>query len=120
MTQRVPFIVTELGPDVDPFMLHIHAAVAEKERSRIAQRTREALAAAKARGQQLGDPEIGERNRAAADARAEALRAVVAPLAGRTLREIAAALNGRGIKTVHGGQWQPPQVMRLLDRLGLR
>ena len=50
MVQRVPFIVTELGPDVDPFMLHIHAAVAEKERNRIAQRTKEALAAAKARG----------------------------------------------------------------------
>ena len=30
MVQRVPFIVTELGPDVDPFMLHIHAAVAER------------------------------------------------------------------------------------------
>ena len=59
MVQRVPFIVTELGPDVDPFMLHIHAAVAEKERNRIAQRTKEALAAAKARGQQLGNPDIG-------------------------------------------------------------
>jgi DNA invertase Pin-like site-specific DNA recombinase len=46
MVQRVPFIVTELGPDVDPFMLHIQAAVAEKERNRIAQRTKEALAAA--------------------------------------------------------------------------
>jgi DNA invertase Pin-like site-specific DNA recombinase len=59
MTQKVPFIVTELGPDVDPFMLHIHAAVAEKERSRIAQRTREALAAAKARGQQLRGTDQG-------------------------------------------------------------
>jgi DNA invertase Pin-like site-specific DNA recombinase len=119
MTQRVPFIVTELGPDVDPFMLHIHAAVAEKERNRIAQRTREALAAAKARGQQLGDPEIGKRNRAAADRHAESLRAVVTPLAGRTLAAIAAALNERGVRTVRGGQWQSPQVMRLLDRLGL-
>jgi DNA invertase Pin-like site-specific DNA recombinase len=47
MTQRVAFIVTELGPDVDPFMLHIHAAVVEQERNRIAQRTREVLAAAR-------------------------------------------------------------------------
>jgi DNA invertase Pin-like site-specific DNA recombinase len=68
MTHRVPFIVTELGPDVDPFMLHIHAAVAEKERSLIARRTREALAAAKARGVQLGDPGIGERARVEANA----------------------------------------------------
>jgi DNA invertase Pin-like site-specific DNA recombinase len=36
----VPYIVTKLAPDVDPFRLHIHAAVAEKERNRIAQRTR--------------------------------------------------------------------------------
>lgn len=58
-----PFIVTERGPGVGPFMLHIYAAVAEKQRSHIAERTRAALAAAKARGQQLGDPAIGRRNR---------------------------------------------------------
>ena len=57
MTQKVPFIVTELRPDADPFMLHIHAAVAEKARNRIAQRTREALAT---RGQQVGNPEQGD------------------------------------------------------------
>jgi DNA invertase Pin-like site-specific DNA recombinase len=56
MVQRVPFIATDLGPDVDPFMLHIHAAVAEKERGRIAQRTKEALAAAKARGPTARQP----------------------------------------------------------------
>ena len=31
MAQRVPFIVAELGPDVDRFMLHVYAALAEKE-----------------------------------------------------------------------------------------
>ena len=45
MAHRVPFIVAELGADVDPFMLHIHAAVAEKERALIASRTRAALGA---------------------------------------------------------------------------
>jgi DNA invertase Pin-like site-specific DNA recombinase len=42
MAQRVPFIVAELGPDVDPFMLHIYAALAEKERRLISERTRAA------------------------------------------------------------------------------
>lgn len=50
MAHRVQFIVAELGPDVDPFILHLYAALAEKERSMIATRTRDALAAAKARG----------------------------------------------------------------------
>ena len=55
MAQRVPFIVAELGPDVDPFMLHVYAALAEKERAMISARTRDALAAAKARGVRLGN-----------------------------------------------------------------
>src|SRR5262245_49101324 len=54
MSNRVPFIVAELGPEVDPFMLHIYAAVAQKERSLIAARTSEALQAAKRRGVKLG------------------------------------------------------------------
>ena len=45
MAQRVPFMVAELGRDVDPFMLHLYAALAEKERRLIAERTRAALAA---------------------------------------------------------------------------
>src|SRR5215217_6974671 len=48
MAKRVPFIRAELGADVDPFMLHIYAALAQKERSVIAARTKAALAAAKA------------------------------------------------------------------------
>jgi DNA invertase Pin-like site-specific DNA recombinase len=103
-------------------MLHIHAAVAEKERNLIARRTREALAAAKARGVQLGDPAIGERKRAEADAYAETLREAVTPLAraGLTTRAIAQALNDRGLKPPRGGAWQSPQIMRLLARLDLR
>ena len=45
LAQRVPFIVTELGADTDPFMLHIYAALAEKERRVIGERTRAGLAA---------------------------------------------------------------------------
>src|SRR6187431_742278 len=61
MAQRVPFIVAELGWDADPFMLHLYAALAEKERRLIAERTRAALAVKKASGAKLGNPvNIGE------------------------------------------------------------
>ena len=56
MAQRVPFIVAELGRDADPFMLHLYAALAEKERRLISERTKAALAAKKAAGASLGNP----------------------------------------------------------------
>src|SRR4051812_13863606 len=56
MAQRVPFIVAELGRDADPFMLHLYAALAEKERRLISERTKAALAAKKAQGASLGNP----------------------------------------------------------------
>jgi DNA invertase Pin-like site-specific DNA recombinase len=49
MVHRVPFVVTELGADVDPFVLHLFAALAQKERALISQRTKEGVAAAKRR-----------------------------------------------------------------------
>ena len=58
MAHKVPFVVAELGPDVDPFVLHLFAALAEKERALISTRTRQALAAAKARGVILGNPTL--------------------------------------------------------------
>ena len=56
MAQRVPFIVAELGCDADPFMLHLYAALAEKERRLISERTKAALAAKKVAGAALGNP----------------------------------------------------------------
>jgi DNA invertase Pin-like site-specific DNA recombinase len=55
MAHRAPFIVAELGADADPFMLHIYAALAEKERTLIADRMRAALAQKKAQGAKLGN-----------------------------------------------------------------
>src|SRR5215468_7129690 len=55
MAQRVPFVVAELGADADPCMLHLYAALAEKERKLISERTRLALAAKKAQGAKLGN-----------------------------------------------------------------
>src|SRR5258705_9386439 len=54
-TKRTPFIVAELGTDADPFMHHLYAALAEKERRLISERTRNALAAKKAQGIKLGN-----------------------------------------------------------------
>jgi DNA invertase Pin-like site-specific DNA recombinase len=119
MAQRVPFIVTELGADADPFMLHIYAALAEKERRLISTRTKAALQAAKARGVKLGNPATAAQNKRAADAHAETLRSIVEPLGGQTMRAIAGHLNARGIKTSRGGQWQATTIMRLMQRLGL-
>jgi DNA invertase Pin-like site-specific DNA recombinase len=122
MAQKVPFIVAELGPDVDPFMLHIYAALAEKERRMISERTKAALKAAKARGVKLGSPVAAARNRSSALAQAETLRLVVEPLAreGQSLRSIGKALDDRGLTPQRGGAWQARQVARLLERLDLR
>jgi DNA invertase Pin-like site-specific DNA recombinase len=94
--------------------------MAEKERRMIGERTKLALAAAKARGVKLGSPVAAGRNRDAADAYAETLRGAVTPLVGQTTRAIARALNDRGLKPPRGGEWQSPQIMRLLARLKLR
>jgi DNA invertase Pin-like site-specific DNA recombinase len=120
MSQRVPFIVAELGTDADPFMLHIYAALAEKERRMISARTRAALKAAKARGVVLGNPQQAARNRELARAEAENLRPVLTELKHLSSRQIAAELTLRGIATPRGGKWQSPTVLRMIDRLGLR
>ena len=53
MAENVPFVVTQFGLDVDPFMLHIYAAVAQKEREMISQRTKDALKGRVMSGQSL-------------------------------------------------------------------
>lgn len=111
-------------PTANRMVLHIMAAVAEGEREMISERTKAALAAAKARGVRLGTPHtqrLAQERRAAADAQARKLRADLAELwvAGITnVREIAAALNARGIPASRGGRWHPTSVQRLLARGG--
>jgi len=122
MTQKVPFIVTELGADADPFMLHLYAALAEKERALISQRTKDALARAKANGKVLGKygrEVLAPANKKAADDRAAALADVIQAKvdAGLSLRQITAELNDEGVPTARGGQWHLTSVKRLVDRL---
>ena len=122
MAQRVPFIVAELGPDADPFKLHIYAALAEKERRLISARTKAALAAAKDRGQRLGRngaERLAPAYRAQAVERAQVLAPVMAEIkatGASSLREIAAGLNARGIQTAQGKPWSAMQVKRVMER----
>ena len=118
MAQRVSFIVTELGADTDPFMLHIYAALAEKERRMIGERTRAGLAAAKKRGVKLGGLNAkGIAERQAARERAEQLRPLFAELAGMSARKAAEELNRRSVATPAGGKWHAATVLRVRERL---
>ena len=126
MAHRVPFIVAELGADADPFMLHLYAALAEKERAVISARTKAALAAKKAAGARLGNPRAAEAaakahaaNRAAADQFAANVLPIVRHIeaaGAKTPRAIAAALNARGVRTARGGLWHDSTVRNLLAR----
>ena len=126
MAHRVPFLVAELWPDVDPFILHLFAGLAEKERSLIATRTKAALAAAKARGVKLGGPKLAEARRSGAasiKALADRHAANVLPIireiqrtGATSLHQIADALNARGISTPRGGQWYAKSVSNALAR----
>jgi len=120
MTNRVPFIVAALGKNVDPFMLHIYAALAEKERSMISERTKDALAKAKERGVVLGNPNVGKMVADAAAARDAVLEPILREMWEMPLRTIAEELTNRNIPTPRGGdKWSPMTVSRVLKRLGI-
>lgn len=117
---KLDFKVAQM-PNADKFQLHIYAALAEKERDFISQRTKAALAQSTKTLGGLRDATM-KRNVALKDQanqRAERLRGLVMPLRaqGSSLREIAEALNAAGVTTPKGGLWQATQVKRLLDRL---
>jgi DNA invertase Pin-like site-specific DNA recombinase len=118
MTHKVPFITVELGADTDPFLLHLFAALAERERRIIGERTRVALQAAKARGVKLGGTNAQSiANRDEAQRRAQKLKPLLAELAGLSANKAALELNKRGIPTPMGGQWHALTVQRLRKRI---
>ncbi len=121
MTHRTPFIVAELGADADPFMLHLYAALAEKERRLISQRTKDALAAKKAQGVKLGGLNAkGIRNRDEAKARAEALRPVLAELAGHVGARDRGRIDRARDRDAQRRQWHAETVIRVQRRLKSR
>lgn len=137
--KRTPLVVAECA-GAGSLELHLRAAFAEEERAKIRTRTREALAVLKAQGVKLGSAREGhwegrEDVRAAArvkatEAAAEARRAisggvyaeaaaVAADMPGASLREIAAALNERGLTTANGYRWVAASVSRMLKAAGV-
>lgn len=117
---KLDFKVAQM-PSADKFQLHIYAALAEKERDFISQRTKAALAQSKKKLGGLRDTTM-KRNavlRQQANDRARKLQGIVQPLRerGESLRDIAGTLNDAGIATPRGGKWQAVQVRRLLERL---
>ena len=129
------------NPHANRLTIHILAAVAEDEAKRISDRTKAALAAAKARGTLLGSSRPGhwdgkedarlaglaKARKGAAKVNRERAQAACADLfdeivkgreAGKTLQELADALNARGEKTRRGKPWGPVQVLRVLRRAG--
>ena len=128
MAQRMPFIVAELGRDADPFMLHLYAALAEKERRLISERTKAALAVRKANGGRLGNPTnvrwVGDLGCAsaiaAADENARRLLPVLCAIRSEGITSIggtAAALNARLIPSPRGSRWHVSAVANLMARV---
>lgn len=128
------FVAADM-PEATEITVHIMAAVAQAERKAIGARTREALAAVKARGVRLGNPNgaaalrrAGKGNGASvaaikgnADAFAEDLREVLDDVRASgvtSLAGIAEELNRRHIRTPRGGKWHASSVRNLQGRLG--
>lgn len=123
-------------PDANSFMLGVMAQLAQYERERIRERTKAALAQAKARGVKLGSPhgarylaphreqawqKAGETHRTKADNWAEKRRPLIEDMVkeGLSNRAIARKLAEQGINTPRGGAWTATGVKRLLNRLEL-
>jgi DNA invertase Pin-like site-specific DNA recombinase len=126
MAQKVRFYAADLGLTVDPFMLHVYAALAQKERDLISQRTKDALRAKKAQGVRLGNPNPAasakrahEARTAAADRFAANVRPVIESIrkAGANSYEaIAIEMNARNVKTARGGSWHATTVRNAMKR----
>jgi DNA invertase Pin-like site-specific DNA recombinase len=123
MSRGVPFIVAELGADVDSFVLHLYAALGEKERRMIGTRTKAALAP------MVGTGKLGNKtNLAEAQAKGQASNATrAADFAAKVLPQImqmrsqkmtfdqvAEELNARNVPTLNGATWHKSTVSRLL------
>lgn len=124
MESRVRFVACDL-PEANNFTIQVMAAFAEHEAKRISERTKEALAQAKARGTKLGRagwanlrPNVEERQKKAYDF-ADRLKGQIEgfKLRGLTQRQMVDELNAIGILAPRGGRWRQIQLQRTLARL---
>jgi DNA invertase Pin-like site-specific DNA recombinase len=114
------------NPHANKPMVQMMAVFAEMERDAISKRTKEALAAAKARGVRLGNPRLAQARaevNAARQEAADSFAAGVLPIIRQiqktgvsSLRGVAKALSARGVKTARGGEWTAVQVSDILRR----
>lgn len=121
MESGVDFVAAD-NPHANKLMIHLLAAFAEHEREQISQRTKEALAAAKARGVELGKngKVLARRNREKAISFANSMATTIRQLRNEgfiTIRQIVDELNRREIPSANGAKWHVPTVHRLLRRL---
>lgn len=124
---NIEFVAAD-NPDANNLTIGILAVVAENERDMISQRTKAALAAAKARGVKLGNPlgaaAFGDQRGPEyairrANERAEKLRYWIDQTSGMTYRAAADFLNENDVPTARGGIWHPSSVRLVKERLGL-
>lgn len=132
MKSDIEFIACDM-PDANKFMVRIMAALAEKEREMISERTKAALKAAKTRGVKLGNPEnataegrakgialsLEKRQEKANRFAAEVLPIILEhKVQGHSLRGIADVLNSSSVLTASGksGAWTASAVKVILDR----
>ena len=126
MEQKVSFVVTQLGKDADPFMLHLYAALSEKERNLISDRTKAALKVLKDKGANLGNRTNLDDARLLSNATNAEKSKEFALKVGDTIRgyrkdglsmqAIADKLNELGINTARGGNWYASTVANILKR----
>lgn len=124
MSRQVPFIVAELGTDTDSFILHLYAALSEKERALISQRT--STLGEEGAGSGWGTQTIsispasqaGRVNGAVADHFAVRAGGVIDELRGQglTLRAVADRLNLLRVPTARGGGWHAATVRNAILR----
>jgi len=122
----VDFVAADM-PDANKLTIGIMALIAEDERDRISARTKAALAQAKRRGVQLGNPKLSKARALATKAKqreatrfARELEPVVEEIIESGVKShfgIARCLNRRGYKTPTGKEFRPQSVKNLIARI---